>query len=317
MPLKANTRRPTLTLALHAFQELTRQRINDGVRSLATLEMQQGHARWWAAKLGPRRPLAAIDEALLEEIATEPRTTFGPETLRKRFSTLRGALGLAHRRRWIRRLPAFPQIIAPWRPRLGRLETYEQARAVADKLPPHRALWFWIALWTGQHASDVERMTWADVGGLNKRSVSAGPEDGHTGCSIVLRNAKNRKVRGLRVPCPAPLARILRATYKRERPQPGSKVVLPWPSRGHTLLRACVRAGVPPVCALDLRRTCATWMVRRLGITPSVCAWFGHSSPTMMARTYARELPPQLGECAEQLNSIAAPETDDDDGGET
>jgi len=58
--------------------------------------------------------------------------------------------------------------------------------------------------------------------------------------------------------------------------------------------------------AIDLRHTCATWMVRRLGITPAVCAWFGHGSPAMMARTYAHALPAQLGECTRELDSVCA-----------
>src|SRR5687768_3173090 len=94
----------------------------------------------------------------------------GPATLRKRMSTMRGLLGLAHRRRQIPRLPAFPVVIAPWRPRQRYLRTYEDAQRIFDRLQPHRAEWFWLALWTGQHASDVERMTWTDID-LNRRSM--------------------------------------------------------------------------------------------------------------------------------------------------
>lgn len=285
-------RKITLSQGLEALYEQTAQRVRDGVRSAATLEMQRAHGWWLMAELGPRRRLASIDEAVLEGLIA-PRTPprrFGSSTLRKRLSTLRQVLALAHRRRKVPRVPAWPVVIAPWRPRGLFLESFADARRIAARLPRHRADWFWLCLLTGQHASDVDRMTWRDVD-LNKRSV-------------VLRNTKNRKVAGLRVQMPAALWVVLRALCKRARPKPGDNIVAPWPSRKHTLPLVCFRLGLPPVNAIDLRHTCATWMVRRLGITPSVCAWFGHSSPAMMARTYAHALPLSLRECTAELDSV-------------
>lgn len=287
--------RTTLAQGLAALYEQTAQRVRDGVRAAATLDMQQAHGRWLLAELGPRRRLADIDEATLE-ILTAPRVPprrFGASTLRKRLSTLRQVLALAHRRRWVPRVPAWPALIVPWRPRGRFLATFEDARRIAAELPPHRADWFWICLLTGQHAGDVERMTWADVD-LNKQTV-------------ILRNTKNRKVAGVRVPMPRHLAAVLRALWRRARPRPGDRLVRPWPSRKHTLPLVCYRLGLPPMNAIDLRHTCATWMVRRLGITPSVCAWFGHGSPAMMARTYAHALPAQLADCAAELDSVCVP----------
>lgn len=285
----------TLAEGLEALFEQTCQRVRDGVRSAATLEMHQAHGRWLLTELGPRRRLADIDEQLLELLTAprKPPRRFGPNTLRKRLSTLRGTLALAHRRGAIPRVPAFPAVLAPWRPRKRFLESYEDARRIAEALPAHRAEWFWLCLWTGQHASDVERMTWADVD-LNSR----------TGPTMLIRNTKNRKVAGLRVAMPTALAAVLRAKFRRERPRPGDRLVRPWPSRKHTLPLVCYRLGLPPVNAIDLRHTCLTWLVRRLGITPAVCAWAGHSSPAMMARTYAHALPTQLRECTAELDSV-------------
>lgn len=282
---------PTISDALEALFEQTQQRVNDGVRSAATLEMQRAHGRWLAAELGAKLPITSIDEQLLEQL-TGPRLPprrFGAETLRKRMSTLRAAVALAHRRRWVKRQPAFPQVIAPWRPR-QRWLTYAQARQLFEALPRHRAEWTWVCLWTGMHASDVNALRWLDVD-LNERS-------------LILRNTKNRKVTGVRVRCPRALWSLLREMHTRDRPKPGDRVVRPWHSRGHTLLRACIKAGIPQVSAIDLRHTCATWMVRRLGIVPSVLAWLGHSSPAMAARTYAHAVPPQLGDCADELDSV-------------
>jgi integrase len=282
----------TLSEGLSALRELTAQRVRDRVRSAATLEMQGNHARWLERELGARRLLREIDEPVLELLTVRrPDQKFGPETLRKRMSTLRGVLLLAHRRRWISRVPAFPQILAPWNPRRRLLNSYRDAVRLFEILPLHRAEWLWLCLWTGQHASDVDRMTWLDVDLEMK--------------SMLIRNTKNRRFDGLRVGMPAPLHGVLRAKYERERPKPTDRIVRPWPSRSHTLLRACYKLGLPPINAIDLRHTCFSWAVRKLGITPGIVAWAGHSSPAMMARTYARHLPPALLEVTRELESFA------------
>lgn len=291
--------RSTLAQGLAALYDQTAQRIRDGVRSVATLEMQQAHGRWLLGELGPRKRLDTIDEHLLERM-TAPRVPprkFGSSTLRKRLSTLRQVIALAHRRRWVKRMPAWPVLIVPWRPRGRFLARFEDAVRIAERLPPHRAVWFWLCLLTGQHASDVERMTWTDL----QLNGSPGP-------SMLIRNTKNRKGTGTRVRMPRHLAVVLRAEWKRARPRPGAKVVRPWPSRKHTLPLLCFKLGLPPLNAIDLRHTCATWMVRRVGITPAVCAWFGHGSPAMMARTYAHALPAGLTECTAELDSACAPQ---------
>jgi len=61
-----------------------------------------------------------------------------------------------------------------------------------------------------------------------------------------------------------------------------------------------------------LRHTGLSWAARRRGITPALCRFAGHSSPAMMARTYAHALPPQLEEVTADLESMAA---ENDNGG--
>jgi integrase len=286
----------TLAHGLEALFEQTAQRIRDGVRSPGTLEMQRAHGRWLCGELGGRRQLRTITEPLLEALAAPrvPARRFGPSTLRKRLTTLSGVLKVAHRRRWIPRIPAFPEVLVPWRPRQRYLRSYADAVRLFESLPPHRALWFWVCLWTGQHASDVERMRWSEVDLAGRKP------------SFLIRCSKNKKV-ALRVRMPRPLARVLRAEFRRRGPRAGDgPVVQPWPHRSQTLHMHCYRLGLPPLAPIDLRHTCATWMVRRLGITPAVCAWFGHSSPSMMARTYAHALTAGLDEVAEELDAFAA-----------
>jgi integrase len=278
--------------ALEELLEQTAQRVRDQVRSPATLEMQRAHERYWAKAFGAELELDQVDEELLDRHANGPRPAGGPgpATMRKRLSTLRGALELAHRRRWIPRVPAFPVVLAPWRPRQRYLETYRDAERLFRSLPLHRAEWFWLCLWTCQHASDVDRMVWTDVDLARS--------------TMLIRNTKNRR-ETIRVRMPTPLAKVLRDKFGRERPRPADPIVLPWPSRHTTLGRHCRKLGLPELNAIDLRHTGLSWAARIRGITPALCKFAGHSSPAMMARTYAHALPAQLEEVTADLESIA------------
>jgi integrase len=287
----------TLAGALEELLEQTAQRVRDGVRSPATLEMQRAHVRYWLKAFGAALELDQVDEELLDRHANRPRPVgaAGPATLRKRLSTLRATLELAHRRRWISRVPAFPVVLAPWRPRQRYLETYRDAERLFESLPLHRAEWFWICLWTCQHASDVDRMTWADID--LRRST------------MLIRNTKNRRP-AIRVRMPAPLVPVLRDKFTRERPRAADPIVRPWPSRNTTLPRHCRKLGLLELNAIDLRHTGLSWAARIRGITPALCKFAGHSSPAMMSRTYAHALPPQLEEVTADLESMAAPAND-------
>lgn len=306
----------TLSEALAELFEVTEQRVADDVRAPATLEMQRAHGRWLERQLGASTPIGQVDELALDQlVARRPprpahaggRRQWGPATLRKRLSTLRAALELQHRRRRIARLPAFPKVLVKRPPAVAILETHAQAQALFDALPLHRAEWFWLALWTGQHASDVERMTWSDVS-------LQGP--GCSAATMLIRNWKNRRREGLRVLMPAPLATVLRAKWEREAPRMLDPIVRPWPSRKTTLPAACRRAGVPIVNATALRHTCLSWVVRHIGITPAACAFAGHSSPEQMARRYAHALPPQANEVIRALESMADDPGNDNGGTE-
>jgi integrase len=241
----------------------------------------------------PQPPVTAADalEALLEQTAQRVRDLVrSPATLEMQRATLRQALELAHRRRRIDRVPAFPVVLAPWRPRQRFLETFGDARRLYESLPLHRAEWFWLCLWTCQHASDVERMIWSDI------DLARG--------TMLLRCTKNRRP-AIRVRMPAPLVSVLQAKYSRERPRGADPIVRPWPSRKTTLPAHCRKLGLPELNAIDLRHTGLSWAARKRGITPALCRFAGHSSPAMMARTYAHALPPQLEEVTADLESMA------------
>jgi integrase len=287
-----------LSGALAALLERTAERVADGVRSPATLGMQRAHVAWLLERLADV-PLAELTEPLVEAFARAERAgrrgrPIGTVTLRKRLSTLRSALRLAYRRGELERVPAFPELPARARPRRLFLRSFAEYSALYASLPRHRAEWMALCLWTGQHAGDVERMTWVDV-----RVHGPAPW-------MLIRNTKGSRTEGLRVPMPRPLVTVLREKLARE--PPGSfdePIVRPWPSRGHTLADHARRLGLLVRNAIDLRHTAASWMVRKQGITPAVLAFLGHSSPAMAARVYAHAMPLQLGEAIRDLESIA------------
>lgn len=298
MPNVPSTDSPvTLSEALTALLEMTEQRVRDLVRSQATLEMQTAHKRYWEATVGPSMPIEQIDELVLEEIATRPRQLpkhaarmWGPATLRKRFSTLRSALALQARRRRLARIPMFPHVLVPPAPIPSILSSFEQALRLFNSLPLHRAEWYWLALWTGQRAKDVEVMAWSDI------DFSAN--------TMMIRSSKTKRPK-VRVRIPRPLFEVLREMFARARPRPTDHLVAPWPSRKTTLPLHCLKCNLPRLNATAIRHTNLSWIVRTTGITPAACRWAGHSSPRMMERTYAQHLPAQLEDVTDALDSMA------------
>jgi integrase len=292
----------TLSAGFSDLLEQTAQRVRDNVRSAATFEMQEAHAAYWARELGAEMSIAEIDELTLERIAARPRLPpkhairiAGPETLRKRLSTLKSMLKLQARRRRLARIPEFPSLLVGRPASPSVLTTYQQAISLFESLPLHRAEWYWLALWTGQRASDVERMTWADVDLANR--------------TMRIRSTKTKRTEGVRVLIPGPLFDALKEMHTRKQPEATDHLVAPWPSRKTTLPLHCKRCGLPRMNATALRHTNLSWIAAKTGITPALCKWAGHSSTRQLERTYAHCLPPQLRELTDALNAMAAANT--------
>lgn len=297
----------TLGAALTALLKHTAARVADGSRSASTLHMQEGHARWWLSQLPAATPMADLDEVRLEDIADNARLAGGTDgrplnvrTIAKRMSTLRRAFNVAVRRRLVDRVPLFPEFQNPaWRPRYRVLETHADLRRLCAELPPKRALWVHVAFWTCQHASDVERMTWANVGDLETDKPW-----------MQIRNTKNRKTWLFRVRCPRELVAALIVERNRlealgQPPLPSTQLVQDWPNRYVQTIRACARAGLNPLSANDLRHSGISAMVQRIGLTPGAQKWGGWSSFAMMEKHYAHALPAALEECAAELDAWA------------
>jgi integrase len=296
----------TLEEALYALLAETAARVEGGVRSAGTLCMQRQHVRYILGRLPADLPVTEVDEETIDELVAlegagrrkRSDGTLRPiaaSTILKRLSTLRRALKLQKRRRVIDRLPEFPEILSAYRPDRKFIRSYAEALAIATALPPIRADWFWLALWTGQHSSDVERMTREDI-------HPGGPDRW-----VRVRNTKNRRFDGLRIACPAELARVIRARWLALKP--GALLVEPWPHVSSSQLPdTCERIGLPRYTAKSLRHTFFTWMISKVGITKAVMEIGGWSSYEMVVKVYGHALPPQFRAAVRALDHFVIDE---------
>jgi integrase len=278
------------------------------MRSAATLEMHERTWRYIVDHFGLGADARRITRARLQRwIATETtgrleradgsQRRLSPASIRLRVCTLRAALKIARREGLIGRLPEFPETSFRYESRTAWLESYADYRRIFDQLPTERREYFALLVFTWQHPSDVERMTRGDI------DVFA------TVPWVIVRNTKNRRP-PLRVAAPAELVEVFREKFQREGGGPGrleDRLVQPWPSRVRTLPAICERLGLPRITATAARHTGISWAIRHLGITPSVMAWSGHSSPKMIATVYGHAMGPQLDEVAQALDSMRAP----------
>lgn len=317
----------TLRRALSLLLEHTGRRVKDGLRSAATLAMQEKHAAWildqevppavlgfagdWPVALADV-PIDALTPPSLVGLLEHWHARGGREggalslkTVAKRKSTLRRALAIAVERGELERIPDFPEIgMPPLRPRLRILRNMAELRILLEALPLRRAEWVSVALWTVQRPGDTERMCWSDVDLLSPTP------------SMVIRSTKTRRPIGIRVKMPAPLVSVLRARLDRlERagasPASTDRVVDRWPAVSKMLPLVCVRNGLPPMSAMDLRHTGISWMVRRTGLTVAAQSWGGWSDFSMMQKYYAHALPAGLDQAADELSSMAANDNGD------
>ena len=322
--LRPQVSQPSTTIqrALSLLLDHTGRRVRDKLRSVATLAMQEAHAEWICEQSLPPSLLGTAGDLPVRlgdvpiDVLTPPvlvaviehwhirggqdGRSLSLKTVAKRKSTLRRALAIAvERGEGLERVPEFPEIgLPPLRPRVRILRNMVELRQLLAALPLRRQEWVSVALWTLQRPGDTERMCWCDVD-----VESATP-------SMVIRSTKTRRPNGIRVKMPAPLVSVLRARLDRmveagTRPAPTDRLVERWPGVSKTLPLVCVRNGLPPMSAMDLRHTGISWMVRRTGLTVAAQHWGGWSDFAMMQKYYAHALPPGLDGAADELASMA------------
>jgi len=272
-----------------AFRLLLRRtaaRVQAGVRSPATLAMQQQHVRYLLERLPGATPLEQLTPRriarVLELEGRGRRRRLCGNSLRKRASTLSQALKLARGR--APRLPEIPYRYEPQRDHLVDVDSYRRLR---DALPAHRRLWFVVATWTGQRASDVERMRREDL-----------DVDGRW---VMIRSTKTRRPARRFHAAPelvAELGEHWRALT------PGAKLVAPWPHACTQLPRTAVRMGLPPISPQRLRHTFFTWFVAANGFTPELLELGGWKDLTIPALVYAHAAPIRLRQQIERTHRL-------------
>lgn len=303
----ANSREKTFGEACDAFLEDLSQAVADGRRSAATLAMHTEHVRLLCGHIPPGLLLARMSDEVISSAAVREargrrrrpdgearRNTTG--TVAKRVCTLRLVLKAARRRRWIERLPEFPEFEGLRRPRNEHLRDAGELERLCDRLSVERADWLYVAVFTGMHPGDVERLA------------------AYTECDpfakvpwFLRRNTKNKRPPRVMV-MPTPLAKRLREVFERRQLTPGAAVVEPWDkdARSKTLRRLGAKLGLLVRRATDMRHTCATWAAHELGaITPGLQEWVGHSDGRMLHTTYVHALPPALEDVARALSRAA------------
>jgi integrase len=263
--------------------------------------MQRQHVAYLLERLPPTLPIAELDEAMIEQLvagegagrrkrADGSIRPLAATTVLKRLSTLRRALKLQKRRRAIDRVPEFPEILSEYQPDVKFIPSFHEAERIAGALPAHRADWFWLALWTGQHPSDVERMTREDIDPIGADAW------------VRVRNTKNRRFAGVRIGCPAELARVLVDRWRELAPR--ARLVVPWRHVSSQLPAVCERLGLPRYTAKSLRHTFFTWMIAGTGITKAVMEIGGWSNFDMVCRVYGHALPPQFRDAVRALDRV-------------
>lgn len=291
-----------------AFLERFAELVEGGTRSAATLEMHRENCALLSHHLNGSTALADLDAAVIHSVARNEKRgrRFDQQgnqrpitngTLQKRLSTLRAALELARRAGWIAAVPEFPDVPHRYRPVIAYLRNPEELARLCAALPLERAEWVYVAVFTGQHASDVNRLRAFD----DADPFAAAPW-------ILIRNTKNRDPAGARVVMATPLVEILRARFEREQLRPGDPLVEPWEknARLKLLRRVCARLGLMKITANALRHTCASWAAHELGqITPGLQHFLRHRSLEMLQRVYVHALRPRHDDIAAALSAFA------------
>lgn len=276
----------------------------------ATYVMRTEQVRWLKSFFGADRPLSEFSGTsgyrLLTEFVEKEGTDRGGRglkfvTLKKRLTALRMALTEMVRRGELDSLPLWPSLPKDGTPR-ERYLTLEEYRGILATITPPWGLWVTIGVWTGQHTSDIDTMTWGMV------DLGAGPGNGPgPGPAFWLRrNTKNKK-RPVWLPMPDELREALTAAYRRNPPAGPNLVIIGkcHNMRSH-LKRACRKLGIPRVSPIDLRRTCATWWIEKGGPKDGLRQWLGHSvTSEMVERHYAQVTPAMVFGGVDALNRAA------------
>jgi integrase len=276
----------------------------------ATATMHTEHVHRLKAFFGVDRPLADFRGCSGYRLLMEFVEKEGPDeggrgikfvTVKKYLNTLAMTLREATKRGDLDAMPPWPELPNDSQPR-ERYLTYDEYRKIRALVAPPWHVWIDIGVWTGQHSSDISSMTWAMV------DLGAGPGNGPgPGAAFWLRRNTKNQVRPLWLPMPDELRASLTAAYQQDRPDsPDRCITGPDHNVRKYLRRVCRKLGIAHVAPIDLRRTCATWILEKGGPKDAIRRWLGHSQTSaMVEKHYAQVTVDMVGGIVDALNRAA------------
>jgi len=248
-----------------------------------TVNMYECKAQHVVRLLGERHLRDLSHEHVLQFIRDRKKETAGSHTIHRELTTLRRILKSAARAREFDRAltTVLPKFAANYVPRTRWLTEDELWAAIAH-LPPGHAAAVAFSVATASDRGSVFR---------------ARPEDvGETMVRVRGSKTTNRK---REVPRVSLFAKLL--TFALENADGESGLLFkPWGNMRRDVIAACKRAGIDPFTWNDLRRTAATWLVKR-GIALNVASRFlGHASTAMLQKVYGQMDSADIGRLIEE-----------------
>ena len=239
-------------------------------KSPHTLEMYKQKTRHVVRLLGELRLASLSYEDAMRFVETREVEGAHPHTVHRELTTLRLILRSAARaREWAGDTKAIiPRYSPQYVPRTRWLSE-DELLAVSAHLEPARAAVLAFAVATSANLGETFRARKGDVGPVT-----------------TVRGTK-RATRKRTVPAMAHTWPLL-AFALAHADGAWEALFRPWTNMRRDILAACRRAGVAPFSSNDLRRTCATWLVKR-GVHLELAAKvLGHSSTAMLRKVYGQ-----------------------------
>jgi integrase len=178
-----------------------------------------------------------------------------------------------------------PSFAVKYEPRTRHLSFAEAEKLLAE-LPEHRRSVVRFILATACRWGEMERAELSDVRLSAKSSTLVKGQ-------VDVRGTKTAGSKRT-LPIVAHSEALLRSVVSDPAIASKGPMFAAWNNARRDLLSACKRAGIDPISANDLRRTCASWL-RQAGVEPGVIGSFlGHTDPRMAYKVYGH-MGDQLG----------------------
>lgn len=266
---------PSYSTAYEASVESAAERFLREVRAegkaAGTVNMYELKVRHVVQLLGHTKLRDINHDHVLNYVTTREAEGAAHHTVHRELTALRRILKSASRVKEFTRDvgSVLPKYAARYVPRT-RFLTRAEVDAVMAHLPPERAAVVAYAIATASDLGSLQRAERFDVE-----------------LTTVIVHGTKTKNRHRRIPRVSLFADLLDFAIKHADGTP-PLMFKPWGNMRRDIAAACKRAGIPPFTSNDLRRTSATWLVKR-GVALNVAAKFmGHASTAMLQKVYGQ-----------------------------